>query len=56
MSKISAVALGQIKTNNAQAKELKARKAYKHAQWIKRQDDYHKIIERDCYGVKSRAL
>lgn len=39
-------------TNNAQAKELKARKDYQHKKWLKRQEDYHKIIERDCYGIK----
>lgn len=38
--------------NEMQAKELKLRKKFQHEKWLKRQSDFHKIIERDCYGYK----
>lgn len=33
-------------------KLLKEYKAASHRKWLKRQEEYHKIIERDCYGYK----
>lgn len=32
----------------------KAEKEYQQQQWLKRQQAYHKIIERDCYGYKKQ--
>ena len=32
----------------------KAEKEYQRKQWLKRQQAYHKIIERDCYGYKKQ--
>ena len=42
------------KENNLQAQELKLRKKYQHDKWLKRQEDFHRIIERDCYGYKRK--
>ncbi len=42
------------KENEAQAIELKLRKKYQHGKWTKRQEEFHKIIERDCYGYKRK--
>lgn len=38
---------------NEEARERKLRKEYMHRKWISRQQAYHKMIERDCYGVKA---
>ena len=29
-----------------------ARRDFKHKRWLKRQEDFQKIRERDCYGYK----
>jgi hypothetical protein len=40
------------KENNDQAKLNRAYKKYNHEKWIRRQEEYHKMIERDSYGIK----
>lgn len=42
--------------SNEQAKELKARKEHSHNRWLARQQEYHKIMERDCYGYKRAKI
>lgn len=33
-----------------------AYKAASHSKWVSRQEEYHKIIERDCYGYKRAKI
>ncbi len=40
------------KHENGQQRRISAEKTYKHEQWKKRQEAYHKIAQRDCYGIK----
>ena len=32
--------------------DLHTYKKWSHDQWVKKQNDFHKIAERDCYGYK----
>ena len=45
-----------IAENNEQAKLRKTYKAWNHEKWLKRQEAYHKIIARDCYGCKKSKV
>lgn len=42
--------------NNDLYVSRKVKKEYTHEQWLKRQQEYHKIIERDCYGYKKQKV
>jgi hypothetical protein len=42
--------------NNNEARLKREYKAYKHRQWLQRQNDYQKMIARDSYGLKSSKV
>lgn len=44
------------KDQNGQRKWQQSEKEYKHKQWEKRQEQYKKIIGRDCYGIKKNKV
>jgi hypothetical protein len=44
------------KENNDQARLNRAYKKYNHEKWIRRQEEYHKMIESDSYGIKKNKV
>ena len=43
------------KDQNGQRKWVEADRTYKHERFKKRQEEYKKIIERDCYGYSKKG-
>ena len=44
------------KDQNGQRKWVETDRLYRQREFKKRLDNYHKMIERDCYGIKKNKV